>query len=85
LERATRQLGYMPEFLLTHPLSTTRLSDLERRVNDWPRQLNSPRPEFRLIQVRLQVAYSKQLNEMITAFQEALKAPNPPDATRLGL
>ncbi|MFX4681975.1 M48 family metalloprotease, partial [Acinetobacter baumannii] len=26
LERATRQLGYMPEFLLTHPLSTTRLS-----------------------------------------------------------
>lgn len=85
LERATRQLGYMPEFLLTHPLSTTRLSDLERRVNDWPRQLNPPRPEFRLIQVRLQVAYSKQLNEMIAAFQEALKAPNPPDATRLGL
>ncbi len=85
LERATRQLGYMPEFLLTHPLTTSRLSDLERRVNDWPRQLKIDDPEFRLIQVRLQVAYSTQLDEMIRAFQEALKSPNAPPASRLGL
>lgn len=85
LERATRQLGYMPEFLLTHPLTSSRLSDLERRVNDWPRQLKPETPDFRLIQVRLQVAYSTQLDEMIRAFQEALKAPNVPAATRLGL
>lgn len=85
LERATRQLGYMPEFLLTHPLTTSRLSDLERRVGDWPRRLTVEKPDFRLIQVRLQVAYSTQLDEMIRAFQEALKAPNAPAATRLGL
>lgn len=85
LERATRQLGYMPEFLLTHPLSTTRLSDLERRVSDYTRQLQAIKPDFRLIQVRLQVAYSSQLDEIIHAFQESLKAPNAPAASRLGL
>lgn len=85
LERATRQLGYMPEFLLTHPLTTSRLSDLERRVGDYQRKLKPVNPDFRLIQVRLQVAYSTQLDEMIRAFQESLKAPNAPAASRLGL
>ncbi len=85
LERATRQLGYMPEFLLTHPLTTSRLSDLERRVSEYQRKLKPVNPDFRLIQVRLQVAYTTQLDEMIRAFQESLKAPNAPAASRLGL
>lgn len=85
LERATRQLGYMPEFLLTHPLTTSRLSDLERRVGDSRRPLSAPGPDFRLIQVRLQVAYSSQLDEMIRAFQSALADGSAPAATRYGL
>ncbi len=85
LERATRQLGYMPEFLLTHPLSSSRLSDLERRVSEQPRQTRTSTPDFRLIQTRLQVAYSTQVSEMITAYEESIRNGNAPAHTRLGL
>ena len=85
LERSTRQLGYVPEFLLTHPLSTTRLSDLERRVSEQPPQQRINTPDFRLIQTRLQVAYSTQINEVISAYEESMRSGNPPNHTRLGL
>lgn len=85
LERSTRQLGYVPEFLLTHPLSTTRLSDLERRVSEQPPQQRINTPDFRLIQTRLQVAYSTQINEVISAYEESMQSGNPPNHTRLGL
>lgn len=85
LERSTRQLGFVPEFLLTHPLSTTRLSDLERRVSEQPAQQRISTPDFRLIQTRLQVAYSSQIHEVITAYEESMRSGNPPNHTRLGL
>lgn len=85
LDRATRQLGYVPEFLLTHPLSSSRMSDLERRVADLPRHASSDSLDFRLIQTRLQVAYSNRLNELISTWQEALKSPDAPVTVRYGL
>ncbi|MEO6699682.1 MAG: M48 family metalloprotease [Paraperlucidibaca sp.] len=85
LDRNTRRLGYLPEFLLTHPLSSTRLSDLARRVADSPRTALTNHPEFQFIQVRLQVAYSKQLDELITAFRNSLDSNSNTDASRLGL
>jgi predicted Zn-dependent protease len=85
LDRSTRRLGYLPEFLLTHPLSTTRLSDLARRVADSPRTALTSHPEFQFIQVRLQVAYSQQLDELIAAFRNSLDSESNTDASRLGL
>lgn len=85
LDRATRQLGYVPEFLLTHPLSSSRMSDLERRVADLPRHTSTDSLDFRLIQTRLQVAYSNRLNELISTWQDALKSPDAPVAVRYGL
>lgn len=85
LDRTTRQLGYVPEFLLTHPLSSTRLSDLERRVSSAKRELRPENPSFRLLQMRLQIAYSDQLDENIHAFESALQDDNAPAATRYGL
>ena len=85
LDRTTRQLGYVPEFLLTHPLSSSRLSDLERRVSDAKRDLKPVAPDFRLLQMRLQMAYSDQLDENIRAFESALQDGEAPVATRYGL
>jgi predicted Zn-dependent protease len=85
LERSTRQLGFVPEFLLTHPLSTTRLSDLERRVSEQPRKTRIATPDFKLIQTRLQIAYSNQIHEVISAYEESVRSGNPPNYTRLGL
>ncbi|MES2719428.1 MAG: M48 family metalloprotease [Pseudomonadota bacterium] len=85
LDRSTRQLGYVPEFLLTHPLSSTRLSDLERRVSQAKRTIKPADPSYRLLQVRLQMAYSDQLDENIRAFETALQDGEAPVATRYGL
>lgn len=85
LDRSTRRLGYLPEFLLTHPLSTTRLSDLARRVADSPRTALKTYPEFQFVQVRLQVAYSKQLDDLITAFRNSLDSNSNTEVSRLGL
>mgnify|MGYP000452732581 FL=1 len=85
LDRSTRQLGYVPEFLLTHPLSSTRLSDLERRVSQAKRAIKPADPSYRLLQVRLQMAYSDQLDENIRAFENALASSDTSPATRYGL
>lgn len=85
LDRSTRQLGYVPEFLLTHPLSSTRLSDLERRVSQAKRNIKPADPSYRLLQMRLQMAYSDQLDENIRAFETALQDAQAPVATRYGL
>lgn len=85
LERSTRQLGFVPEFLRTHPLSTTRLADLERRVNSSQRPPRRDDLPFRLIQTRLQVAYSTQLRDMIQAFEQSLADGQAPVTTRYGL
>lgn len=85
LDRATRQLGYVPEFLLTHPLSSSRLSDLERRVSEVKRDLKPVSPSFRLLQMRLQMAYSDQLDENIRAFETTLKEGSTSSVTRYGL
>lgn len=85
MDRNTRQLGYIPEFLLTHPLTTSRMADLERRVADLPRHLHHGSLDFQLIKTRLQVDYSTRLNELISAWQEALKSPEAPVTARYGL
>ena len=85
LDRDTRRLGYMPEFLLTHPLSTTRLSDLARRVADTPRVPLANHPEFRFVQMRLQVAYSTQLDDLISALSNSLNGSSNSEASRFGL
>jgi len=85
LDRNTRQLGYIPEFLLTHPLSSSRLSDLERRVSSAKRNIKPVTPDFRLLQIRLQMAYSSQLDESIQAFEQLLASGDTSPTTRYGL
>lgn len=65
LDRKTQQLGYMPEFLRTHPLSSSRLSDLKRRVYDLKALPLREQIHFDLIKARLQVAYQPDLAKYI--------------------
>lgn len=85
LDRSTRQLGFLPEFLLTHPLSSSRLSDLERRVSDTPRKLTAEDPTFSLMQVRLQVAYHAQPEELVNAWRKQQAEGSAPENVRYGL
>lgn len=61
LDKRTRQLGYMPEFLRTHPLSSTRLSDLSRRVLEIKPLPLREQVDFDHIKMRLTVAYHQDL------------------------
>lgn len=85
MERATSQLGYMPEFLLTHPLSSNRLSDLERRVTELTRRLQPTEPDFALMKTRLQVAYSSQPDELIRSWQTRIEQGDAGITERFGL
>lgn len=85
MERATSQLGYMPEFLLTHPLSSNRLSDLERRVTEMTRRLQPTEPDFALMKTRLQVAYSSQPDELIRTWQARIDSGDAGISERFGL
>ena len=85
MERSSRQLGYIPEFLLTHPLSSSRLADLERRVATSERKLSARSPDFSLAQVRLQVAYSASPDELVTAYRKEVDSGRASQASQLGL
>lgn len=85
LQRATRQLGFLPEFLLTHPLSASRITDLERRVSE--RAVVTPPDDlnFRLVQTRLRVAYTRNLRETLQAGEVALTEGDTQPQTRFAL
>lgn len=77
-----------PEFLRTHPVTDTRISDSRNRA----RQLGVPAAprndtDFRLARMRLQIAFTREPASAITALADALKtaAPDERDVARYGL
>ncbi|GGK69283.1 M48 family metalloprotease [Amphritea balenae] len=73
IQRSSRFLGEKPpEFLLTHPVTESRIADAENRA----RQLDKPdfRPlnyDFQLIRKRLEVNYAKDLKQAIKSYKES--------------
>jgi len=44
-----------PEFLMTHPLTETRIADARNRARQYPKRVYADNPEFQLMRVRVQV------------------------------
>lgn len=59
-----------PQYLLTHPLSVDRLSDMENRTRNMPRSHYQDSLNFRLIQQRLRVLQEKQHNDYLKVRRE---------------
>ncbi|MFZ5723169.1 MAG: M48 family metalloprotease [Pseudomonadota bacterium] len=78
-----------PEFLLTHPVADTRISDSRNRARQLPAPAHADRDDidFRLARIRLQVAFSRDAAAATVAFADALKqAPaRERDVLRYGL
>ncbi|VAW91802.1 Exported zinc metalloprotease YfgC precursor [hydrothermal vent metagenome] len=64
----------IPEFLLTHPVSSTRLADARNRAGDIQQiKRQAPELQYHLARSKLRVYTSSNLNDTLKAFQQNLK------------
>lgn len=62
-----------PQFLLTHPLPESRVSDSRMRAQQYPRVNLRPSLNFQLVKSRIQVRYQMTAKEAVLYFQKQLK------------
>lgn len=62
-----------PEFLLSHPVTESRIADARNRANQYPRRQAEPRLEYKLMRARLQVYYEPNKTNAVRDFQRRLE------------
>lgn len=74
MQRESRNYGSRPpEFLLTHPLTETRIADAKNRAASYPRRIYQDNPEFQLMRVRANLSFIKDDGKAIAHFQRMRK------------
>lgn len=76
-----------PEYLRTHPLSTTRIAEAKDRARDMPRPADADSLQFRLMQARLRVMVEPYPKDALQYFEARLdKSDDPhPEANQYGM
>jgi predicted Zn-dependent protease len=72
LMRETRQVGNVPEFVMTHPLTEARIADTINRANQYPQKLAEDSLDYQLARMRMLVAYMDDTGRGIAYFQQQL-------------
>ncbi len=72
----------LPEILQTHPVSNTRISEAQARIEDTPPVKAADESEYRLMQARLRVQTAKQVGQALDFYQAEDKIH--PDAQQYG-
>jgi predicted Zn-dependent protease len=58
MQRDSRSYGARPpEFLLTHPLTESRIADARNRAGTYPAQIYEDNPEFQLMRARVELSF----------------------------
>jgi beta-barrel assembly-enhancing protease len=71
---ASRYSGsQVPEFLRTHPLSESRISDTRNRARQYPRQLRSENLRFHLMRARIQAHHADNPQRAVAEFRSQLE------------
>ncbi len=85
MHRAYRFTHKPPEFLLTHPLSETRVSDARTQALQYSTKLYSQSMDYQMMRARTQVHFAESPKAIVQVFEQELK--NQPDnaATSYGL
>lgn len=65
-----------PEFLLTHPLTESRVSDARNRAREFPRQVYIDNLDFQLMKARAEIQLSANNSEALKKFKARLKGPS---------
>jgi beta-barrel assembly-enhancing protease len=61
-----------PEFLLSHPVTESRVSDARSRANRYPARATTPGIEYQLMRARVQVHYETNKANAVQTFSQAL-------------
>lgn len=88
LLKTNRYSGQLPpEFLLTHPVTQSRISDSRNRAASFPKKNYTDSLEFQLMRIRASVAYTREDTAAIQELETNLKENKSadPEVTRYGL
>ena len=79
LQQATRYYGSAPEFLLTHPLTSSRIADAIARAEQYPPRKYKSSISYKLVRAKLMANSYEKANDAIKFFEERLSAGGYPD------
>ncbi|WP_246124881.1 M48 family metalloprotease [Exilibacterium tricleocarpae] len=84
--RATRYTRRPPEFLLTHPVTESRIADSRNRAQKYPKKQFPESLDFHLMRARIQVLHEKTPGESVKRFLSEIEGESlSPEAARYGL
>jgi len=76
----------VPEFMRTHPLSESRISDTRNRARQYPRQVRDPSLSYQLMRARMQVHHADTPQRAADMFRNSLDGdPRSQTGARYGL
>jgi predicted Zn-dependent protease len=85
MQRAYRFTRRPPEFLLTHPLSESRIADARNQALDYPRRDYQDSIDYHLMRVRTQVHFQKNHRQGIEIYRKRLRDDPSDTAANYGL
>lgn len=74
-ERVRYARSKPPEFLLTHPLTDSRISDSKNRARQYPRQVYTDNLNFQLMRARVAVHHSNKPEDLLSRWEDT-QGPN---------
>lgn len=85
MQRSYRHTRKPPEFLLTHPLSETRIADARNQALDVPRKDYSDSLDYQLMRVRAQVHFQKNHSQGVKIYRKRVQEDPENVAANYGL
>ncbi|MGH8120429.1 MAG: M48 family metalloprotease [Gammaproteobacteria bacterium] len=79
LQQFTRYYGKAPEFLLTHPLTTTRIADSMARAESYPVVEHKSSAGYRLVRAKIRADTFERPREAVRFFKERMDTTGYPD------
>lgn len=75
-----------PEFLITHPLTESRVSDSKLRAQQYPRKQTPLSMDYQLARTRIEITHSDDLTQLVQRYQTALEHHSAnPEILRYGM
>jgi predicted Zn-dependent protease len=85
MQRAYRYSRRPPEFLLTHPLTESRISDARNQSAQYPRRGYADSQHFQLMRARVMVRYASTPSDGVQQFRDLVERTNGADWAYYGL
>lgn len=87
MKAASRAYGARPpEFLLTHPLTETRIADAKNRARQFPKRMYQETLDYQLVRTRIEKSYIKDTAKAVAHFrQKRAKGGKNAEAAQYGL